>query len=189
MKQHFILSVCAVFIACACPVLAQRVEAGRSVIITIQGVPPEQKQTIDATYPVSEGGTINLPHIGRMQAAGLTSEALAAKIETKFKSEGIFTTPTIQVAANGLQRGDVQLVVHVAGQVQKNGPTPYTPNLTVFQAVAAAGGPTPFGAMNRVVLSRDGKQEEINLKTPAGQAVKLQANDTITVPQKGPLGN
>lgn len=189
MKRFRVFPVGAVLLACASTLQAQPVQAGRSVKIAIQGVPPAQKESIDATYPVSENGTINLPHLGRMPAAGLSSEALATKIENAYKTAGVFTTPTIQVTSSIVEDGPVHLVVHVAGQVQKNGATPYTPGLTVYQAVAAAGGPTAFGAMNRVTLMRNGKKQVIDLKTPEGQAVKTLASDTITVPEKGPLGN
>ena len=57
-----------------------QISAGKAVQILIQGVPPEEKSRIDSVYPVSESGTINMPFIGHVQAAGLTSEALAANI-------------------------------------------------------------------------------------------------------------
>jgi len=48
----------------------------------------------------------------------------------------------------------------------------------------AAGGPNEFGAMNRVILLREGKQQIIDLKKAAGKDVIAMPHDTIEVPQK-----
>lgn len=184
MKRCFVFSVCAVLLACASTLQAQRVEAGRSVKLTITGVTAPEKQEFDGEYPVSEGGSINLPHVGPLPAVGLTSQELSAKIQNAYIKAGIYTNPTVQSVITTLTAGPTELVVHVAGQVQKNGATPYNPKLTVYQAVAAAGGATAYGAMNRVELNRGGKIEKIDLEKPAGQAVKTLPGDTITVREK-----
>ncbi len=56
--------------------------------------------------------------------------------------------------------------------------------LTVYQAVQAAGGANEFGAMNRVVLWREGKKQIIDLEKAAGKAVVADVHDTIEVPEK-----
>lgn len=167
---------------------AQAVEAGRSVTISIHGVPAEERAVIDGTYQISDSGMIRMPFIGGLRAAGLSSAALAANIESAYKSAGIYTNPSIQVVSTSLGAAPVQLVVHIGGKVLRPGPTPYTPGLTIYQAVAAAGGPDPFGAMNRVVLTRNGKQSVFNLKKAEDMGFVLEANDTIMMPEKNWLG-
>jgi hypothetical protein len=46
----------------------------------------------------------------------------------------------------------------------------------------AAGGPTEFGAMNRVVVLRKGEQQIVDLKAAAGKGVIAMPDDTIEVP-------
>lgn len=169
------------------PALSQ-IEAGQSVKIKIMGVPAEEKAKIDETYPVWKNGMVNMPFIGEIRAAGLESDQLARAIQNAYRDGGIFNNATIQVISNEIEDGPLAQVVHLGGQVRAPGPKPFAKGLTVFQAVQAAGGATEFGAMNRVILWREGKQQEINLTKPEGKVVVTKPLDTIEVPQKGPFG-
>ncbi len=160
------------------------IQAGQSVKVKIMGVPAEQAAQIDASYPISETGLINLPFVGQMKAEGLEAGQLAMKIQKGYKDAEIFNNAVIQVVANGGQDNIVEELVHLGGQVRAPGPRPFRKGLTVFQAVQAAGGATEFGAMNRVVLFRNGKQQVIDLGTADGKAVVTQPDDTIEVKQK-----
>jgi protein involved in polysaccharide export with SLBB domain len=169
------------------PALSQ-IEAGNSVLIKIMGVPAEEKAKIDETYPVSKNGMVNMPFIGEIRAAGLESDQLAKSIQKAYREGGIYNDATIQVIANQNERDPLAQVVHIGGHVRAPGPRAFAKGLTVFQAVQAAGGPTEFGAMKRVILWREGKQQKIDLTKPEGMAVITVPNDTIEVPQKGPFG-
>ena len=48
----------------------------------------------------------------------------------------------------------------------------------------AAGGESPYGAINRVNLFRNGKRYVYNLKNDKHKSVKIYAKDIIEVPQK-----
>ena len=170
-----------------CPALSQ-IEAGHSVQITIMGVPGEEKSKIDAIYPVSDSGTVNLPFIGNIRAAGLRPEVLAASIQNAYKSAEIYTDPTIQVISTREGAGVREQVVHLGGQVRRTGPVAYQKNLTIYQAVQAAGGATEFGSLKRVKLYRSGKIQTFDLTNPQFMRVPLQPDDTIEVPQKNWIG-
>ncbi|QTN33135.1 polysaccharide biosynthesis/export family protein [Akkermansiaceae bacterium] len=175
------------FIALAAPTLAQ-IEAGTSVQITIMGVPVEEKGKIDAMYPVSESGTVNLPFIGTVRAAGMRPETLAASIQSAYKSAQIYNNPTIQVISTREGAGVQEQMVHVGGQVRRTGPVNYQKNLTIYQAVQAAGGATEFGSLRRVKLYRNGKTQTYDLTNPQFMRVPLEPDDTLEVPQKDWLG-
>ncbi|MES2981462.1 MAG: polysaccharide biosynthesis/export family protein [Verrucomicrobiota bacterium] len=168
--------------------LFSQIEAEQSVIIKIMGVAPEEKVKIDETYPVSKHGKLSLPYIGEIQAAGLDSDQLAKSIQKAYRDGDIFKEAIIQVFSNQTQIDPVAQKVHIGGKVQKPGPTDFTKGLTVYQAVQAAGGASEFGAMNRVILWRNGKQQKIDLKTEEGKGVVAMPNDTIEVPDKTILG-
>ena len=138
------------------------IKPGRAITITILGVPTEEKTRFDATYPVSESGMVNMPHIGQIKAAGLRADELSGVLQATYKSRGIYTNPTIQVLTSDADTLDQQ-VVHIGGQVGRPGPVKFTQGLTLYQAVQAGGGATPFGSMKRVKLFRDGKLRQINL--------------------------
>lgn len=170
-------------LALAClvsPALSQ-IEAGQDVRIRITGIPAAMKHKIDADYPVSDKGTVNLPFIGKIQAAGLQPDELARAIEDAYKEADIFANPKIEVIASPAH-GPRLRVVHVGGQVRKPGPRQFEEGMTVFQAVQAAGGATEFGAMNRVILYRDGKGQNIDLTKPENKGVLTELDDTIEVP-------
>ena len=165
------------------PILAQ-IEAGTSVQITIMGVPLEEKGKIDAMYPVSSNGTVNLPYIGVLRAAGLAPETLAASIQNAYKAAEIYSSPTIQVVSTAEGAGVKKELVVVGGQVRRPGPVEYNNNLTLYQAIQNAGGATEFGSMKRVTLYRAGKHRIIDVTDPQFMKTPLYPDDTIDVPQK-----
>lgn len=80
-------------------------------------------------------------------------------------------------------------VVHVGGQVGKPGPVEYRENTTVFSMIFAAGGPTKFGAMQRVKLFRKGTIRVLDLTNDKEKAKWLaKPDDTIEVTQINNLG-
>lgn len=160
------------------------IEAGNSIRLEIKGVPAGEKAVFDGMYPVGEKGTINVPHIGRIKAAGLTSEDLSDSIQTALKEGDIFTTPVVQVFANLKDIQPQAEKLHVGGQVKKPGAVAFTKNLTLFQAVQSAGGETEFGTLTRVELHRNGKMTKLNLKDNSMINTLAQPGDTLVVPQK-----
>ena len=79
--------------------------------------------------------------------------------------------------------------VAVGGQVQRPGWVEYRHNTTVLAMIFAAGGPTQFGAMNRVKVIRAGKtlQYDLTKEKDKNQALALP-DDTIEVPMKNLFG-
>ena len=190
MKSNILKSIftCLLaLVAIAAPVLAQ-IESGKSIQITISGVPNEEKGKIDSIYPVSESGTVNLPFIGRIQASGKSPESLATAIQNAYKNAEIYNNPTIQVISTAVGGSVDQEMVHVGGQVRRTGPVNFQKNLNIYQAVQAAGGATEFGSLKRVKLYRGGKTMTYDLTNAQFKRVPLQPDDTIEVPQKNIFG-
>jgi polysaccharide export outer membrane protein len=165
-----------------------QIQPGKSVQILAAGVPPEEKGRIDGIYPVSDTGTINMPFIGLVRAAGLKSDGLALALQNRYKSDGIYTNITIQVIADREGAGVNEQAVTVGGQVRRPGPVPFARDLTLWMAVQAAGGPTEFGSKQRVKLFRGGAQKTYDITKAQFMRVPLQPNDTIEVPEKNWLG-
>jgi polysaccharide export outer membrane protein len=80
---------------------------------------------------------------------------------------------------------------YVMGQVAKQGAVLLISNLTVLQALAAAGGPAPFAKTKKIYILRtaEGKQQKLAFNYDAvikgknpEQNVTLKPGDTIVVP-------
>jgi protein involved in polysaccharide export with SLBB domain len=163
--------------------------AGRAIEIQIKGVPSEEMALVSGTYTVSEGGMISMPLLsGPIRAAGLSPTSLARSIEAAYRAEKIYTTPTINVISS-TDETLAELMVTVGGQVNSPGPVKYVRGLTLYNAVQAAKGATPFGSMKRVRLIRNGQSKEYNLNETKHMNILVEPNDTIQVPQKDFLGN
>ena len=166
-----------------------QIRAKQMLQIKITGVPPAEQSRLDNVYQVSSSGTINMWVIGTVQASGLTTSQLASSISAKYKAAGIYNSPTFIVTSQ-TDAGDVGVKTFtVGGQVKSPGPKPWSIGMTLYNAVQAAGGETPFGAINRVKLYRNGKAYTYDLKNDLHKMVKIYEKDAIDVPQKGPFGN
>lgn len=90
---------------------------------------------LNGEYQVSSSGTISVPLIGNVAAAGMSSAAVAEAISNRLKSK---------TGLNELPATTVEIVryppVYVTGPVQKPGEVEFRPGLTVMQALAMAGG-------------------------------------------------
>ncbi|MFM2221580.1 MAG: hypothetical protein RLZZ553_1328 [Verrucomicrobiota bacterium] len=182
MKHRIAILLAFLTFAWFAPCFAQIV-AGRGIEIRVQGVPPEEKGRIDGAYSVSGAGTVRMPLIGEVSLAGMNTNAAAAKLEGLYKEAGIYTTPTFQISASNTDTIRQDMVT-ISGFVRAPGPKPYTPGLTLFQAIAAAGGANEFGSMKRVLLMRGKSNRVYNMDVIEDRNVVLQADDTIEVPEK-----
>ena len=162
---------------------------GDRISLTIGGVPPEEVPQISKVYTVSDNGTINLLHIQEVRAAGLKPSALQRAIESAYKSQEIYTNPTVTVSIDSIV-GDTGRQVYVSGVVQP-GPKPYKPGITAYQVIMAGGGPTPYGKLKdtRVVRTNpDGTRKTIavDLKKYSSNPsvdISLQPEDQVIVPE------
>ncbi|BCU76960.1 polysaccharide biosynthesis/export family protein [Luteolibacter sp. LG18] len=163
------------------------IKAGQAIKIDIRGVPSEEVARVSGEYPVSDGGTVNMPLIGQVAAAGLSPASLGTRIEAAYKAAEIYKNPTILVIASSAETLAKQ-VVHVGGHVRRTGQVEFVPGLTIYQAIQVAGGADEFGAINRVLLTRNGTVRKLDLKQDQFKRFVLEQNDTIEVPEKNIWG-
>jgi polysaccharide export outer membrane protein len=140
---------------------------------------------ISSSVPVRPDGKISLPLLNDVQAAGLTPLQLAAGIVERLKQFIAEPRVTVIVTAMNSRRA------YVMGQVMRQGAVPLVSNLTVLQALSAAGGPGQFANTKRIyVLRAEGEKQQripfnydavIKGKNPE-QNINLKPGDTIVVP-------
>jgi polysaccharide biosynthesis/export protein len=143
-----------------------------------------QEPSITGTFPVRPDGMISLVLVGDIQAAGLTPMHLAHDITVRLKK--FIQDPVVSVVVAAVRSKRVYLV----GEVLKAGPIELTAGMTPLQAIAEAGGLSPYANGKHIYILRgpQGKQTKIPfnyklaLKGDNTQDVPLLAGDTIVVP-------
>jgi polysaccharide export outer membrane protein len=143
----------------------------------------EPDLTRDVT--VMPDGRITFPLIGEIVAQGQTVNQLKETISKQL--EKFVTAPEVTViVSQSLSR-----TVYTVGKVTNPGPYPMAPNMTVLQALSAAGGFTEWAdTKNIIIVRREGDKEvqlQFNYKEFTDgrnlrQNILLKPNDTIVVP-------
>jgi len=152
---------------------------GDTMDIRLGGVPREEIEQVTGTYVVDTQGYVNMPHLGRISAAGLTQEQLQVSIENAYRAAGLYSNPTITVSVPMQAR-----FVNVGGEVRLPQRVPFTPDLTVVSAISAAGGLTEYASQSRIRMVRGDQVIKIDLrkvrKDPSLD-VPLEPGDSIEV--------
>ena len=154
---------------------------GDPVELKVGGVPVEEQQQLNNVYTIDSNGTINLPYINKVKAEGLAPAQLARSIEDAYRSNKIYTNPTITVVMGATSR-----FVNVGGAVRSPSRVPFTEEMTLLAAINAAGGFNDFADQKRVRLLR-GKEAKLydvrQFRRDPSLDVKLQPGDRVEVPQ------
>jgi polysaccharide export outer membrane protein len=143
-----------------------------------------KEQTLSGSFPVRPDGMISMVLLGDVKAAGLTASQLAATLTSEYKKYVQDPLVTVLVQGFGSQR------IFIVGEVGHVGPIQITPGMTVLQAIASAGGLSPYAKKTRIYILRgpQGKQEKIPFNYKAAirgdnsQNITLLPNDTVVVP-------
>jgi polysaccharide biosynthesis/export protein len=152
------------------------------------------EEDLKKTISLDADGTFDFPYIGRVKAGGLTARSIAEEISKRLKNFYVNPQVSVEVAKFRSQN------VFVFGQVHAPGQYPLSGNMSVMQALAAAGSPTGAAAPY-IVISRPAGSEprlpreestggtslRITMKelqsgqVPTGFA--LRDGDTVTIPK------
>jgi len=141
---------------------------------------------LTTTVPVRPDGRISVPLLGDVQAAGMTPLALKQTLTDGYKE--YVTAPAVSVVVKEIHSRKV----YITGEVSKPGVYDLEPRMKVMQALALAGGITPYAKGRVIVLrdTRDGKQDR-HVSIEIGSIVSgkkaqdnllLQPGDTLVVP-------
>lgn len=155
--------------------------SGDTIELRIGGVPPEEVQQVSGPYAIDGDGFVNLPHIGKVRADQTTQSELQRAIENSYRSQQIYTNPSITLTIPNTAR-----FVNTGGEVKAPQRVPFTADLTLLGAISASGGFTEFADQKKVRLLRDGKVTIVNVKEvrkDPEKDVRLKPGDRIEVPQ------
>lgn len=155
--------------------------AGDVLLVTVWKDPELTREVL-----VRPDGKISFPLIDDIDAAGRTVSDLRGDIQERIK-EFVPGSPVSVILTKLLSRK-----VYVMGKVMHPGVFLMDGNMTVVQALALAGGLTPYSSEGRILVLRrdtDGKDQALpfdygDLAKGSGmeQNVLLRPDDTIIVP-------
>jgi polysaccharide export outer membrane protein len=139
---------------------------------------------LTARVRVASDGTITMPLINQVAAAGKTTSQMQQTLTVKFAK--FVRDPTVTVRIYD----PASRVFYALGEVVKPGRYPLMSGEVLSQALAAAGGPTEYANLRKIRIvrrSREGQTEfTVNyraiLKGDLSADVPLERADTIMVP-------
>ena len=125
--------------------------------------------SLNAEFTVGASGTISLPILGEVKAAGSTTSELAQAIGERLKTAiGLAAAPSIGVEVVTYRP------FYIMGGVNKPGEYPFRPGLTVLQALSVAGGLLGTGESGQRT-GRDAIQSRGELQQSAAEIVAFLA--------------
>lgn len=101
-------------------------------------------------YQVAADGTVTLPYVHTMTAAGFEPHEFARQVREALISKNILTDPSVVVTVKEYRSKFVTLL----GQVQRPGSFPLSPGMTLLQAISLSGGFTSLAKTDQVSLTR-----------------------------------
>ncbi len=156
---------------------APRFHVGETVIVDLTGT---ADQIPEHSEPIKEDGTITLPYIGAVQAAGKTPGQLQNEILNLYVPK-YYVRLTVTVKSE-------DRVYYVGGEVKQPGRQLYVGETTVTRAIQSAGDFTDFANQRKVWLIRaNGKRIKVNCnKAFENPSLDLSVypGDQIQVPRR-----
>jgi polysaccharide export outer membrane protein len=156
---------------------APRFHAGETVIVALTGT---ADQIPEHSEPIKEDGTLTLPYIGAVRAAGKTPGELQNEIHDLYVPK-YYVRLTVTVKSQ-------DRVYYVGGEVKQPGRLLYVGETTVTRAIQSAGDFTDFANRRKVWLVRtNGKHIKVNcnkaLEDPSLD-LPVYPGDQIQVPRR-----
>lgn len=134
---------------------------------------------------VRPDGRFSFPLAGEVQAAGRSADDIRVEIEgrlQKYIPEPVVTVSVEEVAGNR---------AFVVGQVNRPGMFVMNPQFNVLQALALAGGATPFAKLDGIIILRGSgasqtalpfRYSQVTEGKSLGQNIMLESGDVVVVP-------
>lgn len=159
---------------------AYTLNPGDTIIVSVWG-----EENLQSEVLVRPDGGISFPLAGEVKAAGRALSDVEAELAKKLSR--YIPEPLVTVAAKQLLGNKV----YVIGKVNRAGEFPINRPTDVVQALAMAGGMTPYAATGKIkVLRREGgalkaipfDYGEIEKGRNLAQNIVLKAGDVVVVP-------
>jgi polysaccharide export outer membrane protein len=147
------------------------IQAGDRINVIVYGEP-----NLTGFYDVSPAGTLSLPLIGSVRAAGRTPASVEREITGRYRRGNYLQDPKITVSVV------IFRPFYVMGEAKNPGQYPYYNGLNVLTAISTAGGLTYRASRSTVLVQRAG--EGVWQEFPMLANVLIYPGDLIRVPER-----
>jgi len=149
---------------------AYRLGAGDELRVIVFGEPD-----LSGEFEIDGSGAFSMPLIGQLDAFRLTVVELEKAIAAKL-TEGYLVDPRVNVEVLNYRP------FYIVGEVKDGGEFPYVSGMHAVKAVAIAGGYTYRANTQKVMITRKGTAQEIEM--PASQGTAIFPGDVIRIPER-----
>lgn len=150
--------------------VAYKLMPGDRIRVTIFDLTAETNE-----YVIDQTGAIAVPPLSPQTIKGLTTEEAANTIAKGFISAGLVRTPRITV--DTLAFGPI----YVLGEINKPGEFLYRPGMSLFAAIATAGGYTYRANKSRVFIRR--AEDQFETEYVLSSDITILPGDVIRIPE------
>ncbi len=156
-----------------------RVGATDAIQVEVRGQPE-----LTRTAFVRPDGKVTLRLLGDVYVSGMSPAEIDEKLTRMYKEYIVGADVTVSVVGINSKR------IYVWGQVSREGPQPYTGELTVQQAISRAGGTLHRAEPKAIQVVRNNKVWKVNMDDivihgKTEQNIYLQPGDIVYVPLNG----
>ena len=172
---------------------AQTLKVGDTLSVSVM-----QDSKLDRTVVVDPSGQIAFPLAGHIRASGLTPQALEnilkSRLKDNYKDESLDITVALLNSAKDIPEEDLKPKIFITGEILKPGSYVVRQKTTLMQAIALAGGLSPYAAKRRIMVRRKGGPGEdifmfdyraYESGNDLEGNITLHAGDVIMVPERG----
>jgi polysaccharide biosynthesis/export protein len=151
--------------------VASRLQTGDDLKIIVFG-----EDALSGIYEISPAGTLSMPLIGSINAAGRTRAEVEHALTEAYASGKFLQEPKITVSVVTFRP------IYIFGEVGIPGKYAYTSGLDVLTAVATAGGFTYRASKTTVLIRHPGEEvwQEYSLAAP----LPVEPGDLIRIPER-----
>lgn len=130
---------------------------------------------LNGDFAVDGGGSVQLPLIGSVKAAGLTVAEFQKEVTSKF-ADGYFVNPNVEIDVVSYRP------FYIIGEVRAPGQYAYVNGMSILNAVALAGGFTDRADKSEVYIRRNGSSKETEY--PADETTKVNPGDIVRISER-----
>jgi polysaccharide export outer membrane protein len=145
-----------------------RLGAGDGLTLRIYDQPQ-----LSGLFLIDDSGMIDVPLLGLVRAAGLTTGALQSAIADGLAAQHLILHPSVAVEVSTYRP------FYILGEVSTPGQYPFRPDMTVLTSISIAGGFTDRAEQGYVGVTRDTGSSPAQYRAPL--FALAQPGDVITV--------
>lgn len=148
-----------------------RLGSGDQIRVNVFG-----EQSLSGEFTVDGSGSVSLPLLGDLPAAGKSIREMEQDIVAALK-DGYLVNPQVSIEVMNYRP------FYILGEVNSPGRYPYVSGITVTNAVAMAGGYTYRARQGRAAIEREVQHGGVSQFDGSGSTV-VMPGDVITIPER-----